>query len=554
MVNIDERYDFICIHSLLARFWWGAKAEERKLHWHSWQSLCLPKSMGGLGFRDLHCFNQALLAKQAWRLCQGEFSLLHSLLKARYYKNSECLDARRGYNPSFTWRSIWGSKSLLLEGLKWCVGDGMSIRVWESAWLLGEGNHLVPTMKPDSDPELRVSDLIDFQGGGWNVSLVKNVFVEEEWGSILNIPLSRFWPRDSLFWWPGRDGMFTVRSCYWLARLGHLRTWALQFGARETELWRDVWRVEGPPKLNHFIWRACKGSLAVAERLASRHVAVSSQCPVCGCAEESIIHALFECTHAQQLWSASEWGSLLIDAPSTSFADRFAWFKSRGDGEEVRRFYALAWAAWFCRNKCVYEHENPDAVRMGCSFVKLVSDYKEYADKVFNPPSVSSPMVSSWSPPMEGWVKLNFDAHISVAGEVGLGVVCRNHHGQIIALGVRRGVAEWEATLAEAMGARYTMELAARLGYVRVSLEGDSLLVVNAVKDRRVGATPIFRIFSDITFLAGSLESFSISHVRRAGNAVAHLLARWVCPAGDEIVWLDSFPPSITTLGAIDSI
>lgn len=117
------------IHSLLARFWWGSNGMARKMHWHSWDHMCLPKSMGGLGFRDLHCFNQALLAKQAWRLCQGDSSILYKLLQARYFKDRVFLDARRGYNPSFTWRSVWGSKSLLLEGLTWCVGTGMSIRV-----------------------------------------------------------------------------------------------------------------------------------------------------------------------------------------------------------------------------------------------------------------------------------------------------------------------------------------------------------------------------------------------------------------------------------------
>lgn len=51
------------LHSILARFWWGANGAERKMHWHSWESLCLPKSMGGMGFRDVKILNQALLAK-----------------------------------------------------------------------------------------------------------------------------------------------------------------------------------------------------------------------------------------------------------------------------------------------------------------------------------------------------------------------------------------------------------------------------------------------------------------------------------------------------------
>lgn len=121
------------IHDVLAKFWWGANSSPKKIHWHSWESLCLPKAMGGMGFRDLKCFNQALLAKQGWRLGMENSSLLHRVLQTRYFKNSGFLEARRGFDPSYSWRSIWGAKSLLLEGLKWRVGNGESIKVWEDS-------------------------------------------------------------------------------------------------------------------------------------------------------------------------------------------------------------------------------------------------------------------------------------------------------------------------------------------------------------------------------------------------------------------------------------
>ncbi|XP_021839382.2 uncharacterized mitochondrial protein AtMg00310-like [Spinacia oleracea] len=136
--------------------------------------------MGGMGFRDLRYFNQALLAKQCFRLSMETRSLLSCVLKARYYKHSNLVETRRGYDPSYTWRSMWGEKSLLLEGLKWRVGNGLSIKVWYEAWMPGNGTHFIPTPRVDSDMALRVSDLIDYENQCWNGSMIKEVFVEEE--------------------------------------------------------------------------------------------------------------------------------------------------------------------------------------------------------------------------------------------------------------------------------------------------------------------------------------------------------------------------------------
>jgi hypothetical protein len=70
---------------LVRKFWWGADRGKRKTHWMSWDRMCRPKNEGGIGFRDMCIFNQALLARQAWRLIDNPGSLCARVVKAMYY-------------------------------------------------------------------------------------------------------------------------------------------------------------------------------------------------------------------------------------------------------------------------------------------------------------------------------------------------------------------------------------------------------------------------------------------------------------------------------------
>lgn len=118
------------------------------MKWMRWDKLCDLKSKGGMGFRDLKVFNQALLAKQGWRLIHNQGSMVHNVVKAKYFRGCDYIDAYLGGAPSFTWRSIWSARALLVEGVKWRVGNGQKICISNDSWL-AEDPYYVPAPNLD---------------------------------------------------------------------------------------------------------------------------------------------------------------------------------------------------------------------------------------------------------------------------------------------------------------------------------------------------------------------------------------------------------------------
>ncbi|VAI29049.1 unnamed protein product [Triticum turgidum subsp. durum] len=128
----------------ISNFWWGIEDGKKKLHWRSWDWLSSPKYVGGLGFRDMAIFNQAMLGKQCWRLLTEPNSLCAQVLRGRYYPNGDFWTAQCPRSSSYVWRSIMHGKKLIRKGILWRVGNGKGSsskqdyleKVWKRLWAI----------------------------------------------------------------------------------------------------------------------------------------------------------------------------------------------------------------------------------------------------------------------------------------------------------------------------------------------------------------------------------------------------------------------------------
>lgn len=122
------------IEVIISRFWWG-DGSTKKIHWINWDSLYASERDGGMGFKDLSSFNQAMLEKQIWRLIQYLDSLLSRVLEAKYFPDCDVLDVGPNPNATFTWKSLVGDAVLVRSGTRWCIGSGNDVDAWEDNYL-----------------------------------------------------------------------------------------------------------------------------------------------------------------------------------------------------------------------------------------------------------------------------------------------------------------------------------------------------------------------------------------------------------------------------------
>ena len=148
------------MQSTLTRFWWDGPDGKGKMCCVSWDTLTKPKAKGGLGLRDIQLFNQALLAKLAWRILTVPNCLLSRILLGKYCHNKSFLEVYVPAVCSHGWHSILHGLELLKSCMRKAIGNGLTTKVWQDSWILLEKN-----LKPigpctESVLDLWVSDLL----------------------------------------------------------------------------------------------------------------------------------------------------------------------------------------------------------------------------------------------------------------------------------------------------------------------------------------------------------------------------------------------------------
>ena len=104
---------------MIQKFWWGYSGCSRKTHWIKWDRLYEAKEVGGMGFKEIEKFNDALLAKQVWRLINNPTLPCYRVFKERFFSDCSILEARESVVGSYVWKSLLSVRDVIHKGMIW---------------------------------------------------------------------------------------------------------------------------------------------------------------------------------------------------------------------------------------------------------------------------------------------------------------------------------------------------------------------------------------------------------------------------------------------------
>ncbi|KAL4637806.1 hypothetical protein ACB092_03G102900 [Castanea dentata] len=471
----------------LDRVWRKIQGWKGKLLSRASTEVLIKAKGGGMGFRDLRNFNLAILAKQG-------------CFKARYFPCCNFLEALDAPNSSYVWkRCCW-------------------------RWILNHPTNMVIHPPLEEEWEWRVSDIIDWRIKEWDKELIEAKFHRDDAEAILCMPLFRRLASDLIIWLHTKNGEYSVRSGYHVAR-----ELSRQEGSKGESskagldglVWRHLWKMQIPNKIKVFGWRACQNALPTRENFARCKVVRMDGCGV-----------------AQDIWAGSIRKLQKSITGHSDFIPLVVSLIQRLTEEELELFWVLCWTIWNQRNRVIHGGK----IQHPSILIQQARDFlAEYKDKQSQlATSVIMESVQQWRPPSGSAFKLNFDVVIFANSKSsGVGVIIRNNLGVVLAGLSARGPYVVNSEEAEVLACRKALEFALDLGFLDLVVEGDNAMVMKNMVSPHPNRSTLGHIYDDIRALATGFRSLSIECIKRSANAVARCLASHASQTVEDMIWLE---------------
>ncbi|XP_074374021.1 uncharacterized protein LOC141714399 [Apium graveolens] len=419
------------------------------------------------------------------------------LCEAKYYAHTSFLEASLGANPSYMWRSIMASQEIIKQGCKRKIGDGKSTKVWQIPWLPCKNNGYL-----SSEAHVELQE-----------TLVHNLMMEED------------------------KGNFSVKSCY--------RQIRGESTGDEGGFWKQIWGLKLPGKVVNMVWRACKGVLPTAMKLAKKGVSLDVICAWCREQVETPIHTVFTCPFAREVWAQVGMQEIIPLDEGVTVLQVLKEAFSRYSRDRRVMIGVYCWGLWWRRNSWVWDRKSISTFGVKSMVMSLVQEWQRSQETGQGARGRKCSVNKRWCRPQEGWVKINIDAacHDQV-GYIGAGCIVRDDRGRFIrarSIKIRGG---WQPREAEALSLKEALSWVREWRSSRCVFELDAKIVVEAVYTNG-GNSNFHTIIEDCRDILKHFQEVLVVFDHQSANTVAHLLAQAACSMTDQMEWLDTAPDFI---------
>lgn len=396
-----------------------------------------------------------------------------------------------------------------------------------------------------------VSSLIDPSLRWWDLTKLRTLFNPKIIEAILKLPPSHSGEQDFWMWEHEKSGLYSVSSAYRFFRtcLTPDRGNASDAGEKK-KFWDTLWRLKLPQKVKIFAWRACQEGLPSKQNLIRRRIPTTSQCCFCDTQVEDLRHALLYCPPIKQAL-ASRFSVFQNKDYQGGFMQAAIDIMTKNSTNALSDFLLFTWAFWFRRNKMIHEQLNLPIQQVIATALAMKHVTKTGAPLQLAPGVL--PHKHRWSAPPENAFKLNTDGALFFdLNKAGLGIILRDHNGDIVLAGSGSETSILEPEHVEAAALLRGLQLCLNLGISHLMVESDCLFLVDEINKPVLTSASIRSLVLEIKELMQRFPRCSIHHYSRLGNQAAHCLARHAWSLDDMILWWHSVPSFIENVTFID--